>query len=101
MRQSELKIGKIEQLSCVLDTNIFISIAGIFSITDYFHHEIGRGVHIDEILSMKPACGNMRETFDHFSPTERIKNVGSLGKSVFTTNTIFMVWKVIQFHLPL
>ena len=78
LRQLERKIGKVGESSHMLDIDAFISMAGVFSITDHFYHEIGRGV--DEISPMKPACGNTRESFNHFSPTERFQNFESMEK---------------------
>jgi len=50
-----------------------ISLSGVFSISDHYQYESGRGVA--ELSPMKPACGTTLDNFNFYSPSLRLSSV--------------------------
>ncbi len=94
IRKLELKLGKrnseeIPQDMLDVEFDSFTSLAGVFSISDHFHHEVGRGV--EEISPMKPACDFTKESFDYYSPTWRLQDIArNYTSASFPTSMLFL-----------
>jgi acetyl esterase/lipase len=75
----------------MINFDSFVSLCGVFSISEHFYFEVGRGV--EEMSPMKPACGYDRESFEMYSPTNRLLNMvkkdDELVKS-FCTKMLFI-----------